>query len=325
VAAANPNTIVVLYNGSPIEMPWIGSVKAVVEGYLGGQAVGGATKLVLWGDVNPCGRLPESFPHKLEDNPSYLSYGGEGDAAVYNEGVFVGYRYYDKKKMDVLFPFGYGLSYTTFACSNLTVSADAIKDTDVLTVTVDVTNTGSITGKEVIQLYVGDPESSVFRPVRELKGFEKVELVPGETKTVSFQLDKRAFAYWHAELHDWFVESGSFTIEIGRSSRDIVLTKEITVEGTTEAPVRFTVNSIFLDLMKSPKAMAVLKPILDGMAQNFGGGDSEAASSAVSKDMMEAMLRYMPLRTVASFSGGQLTYDQLSAMVEMINQAKISS
>ena len=319
VAAANPNTIVVLYNGSPIEMPWIGSVKAVVEGYLGGQAVGGATKLVLWGDVNPCGRLPESFPHKLEDNPSYLSYGGEGDAAVYNEGVFVGYRYYDKKKMDVLFPFGYGLSYTTFACSNLTVSADAIKDTDLLTVTVDVTNTGSVTGKEVIQLYVGDPESSVFRPVRELKGFEKVELAPGETKTVSFQLDKRAFAYWHAELHDWFVESGAFTIEIGRSSRDIVLTKEITVEGTTEAPVCFTVNSIFLDLMKSPKAMAVLKPILDGMAQNFGGGESEAASSAISKDMMEAMIRYMPLRTVASFSGGQLTYDQLSAMVEMIN------
>jgi len=321
VAEANPSTIVVLYNGSPVEMPWIGCVKAVVEGYLGGQAVGGATKAVLWGDVNPCGRLPESFPHKLEDNPSYLSYGGEGDVAVYNEGVFVGYRYYDKKKMDVLFPFGHGLSYTTFAYSNLTVSADAIKDTDTLTVTVDVTNTGSVPGKEVVQLYVGDPECSVFRPVRELKGFEKVALDPGETKTVSFTLCKRAFAYWHTGLQDWFVESGAFTVEIGRSSREIVLTKEITVEGTVEAPVKFTVNSIFLDLMKSPKAMAMLKPLMDGMMQGMGGGaeESEAASSAISKDMMEAMLRYMPLRSVASFSGGQLTYDQLSAMVNMIN------
>ncbi|MBQ7868484.1 MAG: glycoside hydrolase family 3 C-terminal domain-containing protein [Clostridia bacterium] len=322
VAEANPNTIVVLYNGSPVEMPWIGAAKAVIEGYLGGQAVGGATKDVLWGTVNPCGRLPESFPHKLEDNPSYLSYGGEGDVAVYNEGVFVGYRYYDKKKMDVLFPFGYGLSYTSFAYSNLCVDAESIKDTDTLKVTVDVTNTGSVAGKEVVQLYVGDCESTVFRPVRELKGFEKVGLAPGETKTVEFELDKRAFAYWNVQLNDWHVETGEFTIEICRSSRDVVLAKKITVESTVELPAHFTVDSIFLDLMKSPKAMAVLKPLIDGVMQAMGmSSESDTASSAISKDMMEAMIRYMPLRSAASFSGGQLSYDQLAGMVEMINQA----
>lgn len=322
VAAVNPNVIVVLYNGSPVEMPWIGSAKAVVEAYLGGQAVGGATKLVLWGDANPCGRLPESFPLKLEHNPSYLTYGGEGDTAVYSEGVFVGYRYYDKKCMDVLFPFGYGLSYTSYEYSNLTVSAESIKDTDTLTVTVDVTNAGSVAGKEVVQLYVGDCESTVFRPVRELKGFEKVMLQPGETKTVSFTLGKRAFAYWNEQIHDWHVESGAFRIQIGRSSRDIVLEKQITVESTVEIPVVFTVDSIFEDFMKSPKAMAVLSPLVEKIAHGMGmGGESETAQSAISKEMVEAMVRYMPLRGVASFTGGSLGYDQLCAIVDQINNA----
>lgn len=322
VAQANENTIVVLYNGSPVEMPWIGCVKAVVEGYLGGQAVGGATKDVLWGDVNPCGRLPESFPHQLEDNPSYLTYGGEGDTAVYSEGVFVGYRYYDKKKMDVLFPFGYGLSYTSFAYSNLTLSSAAICDTETLRVSVDVTNTGSRAGKEVVQLYVGDPVSTVFRPIRELKGFEKIWLEPGETKTVCFELDKRAFAYWNTQIHDWHVESGVFTIEIARSSRDVVLAQEVTVESTTALPMRFTVNSIFEDLMKSPKAMEMLAPLTACIKQNMGVGSeaSETVNSAISNEMVEAMIRYMPLRTVASFSGGTLSYDQLCEMAEAINQ-----
>ena len=325
VAEANPNTVVVLYNGSPIEMPWLGCVKGVIEGYLCGQAVGGATKDVLFGDTNPCGRLPESFPLCLEHNPSYLTYGGEGDNAVYSEGVFVGYRYYDRKRMDVLFPFGYGLSYTTFACSNLTVSSKSIRDTDTLTVTVDVTNTGDKPGKEVVQLYVGDKESTVFRPVRELKGFEKVHLEPGETKTVSFTLGKRAFAYWNVALHDWHVETGAFTIAIGRSSRDIVLEEEITVESTVEVPMTVTVNSILGDLMESPKAMAVLKPLIDGMMQRMGMGSGEggtdAANEAISGDMMKAMVRYMPLRSVASFSGGMVSYDQLAAMVDMINNS----
>lgn len=322
VAEANPNTVVVLYNGSPVEMPWVGKVKALIEAYLGGQAVGGATADVLFGDASPSGRLPESFPIKLEHNPSYLTYGGEKDNAVYNEGVFVGYRYYDKKKMDVLFPFGYGLGYTSFEYKNLKLGAKSIKDTDTLTVSVDVTNVGKRAGKEVVQLYVGDKESTVFRPVRELKGFAKVELKAGETKTVSFTLDKRAFAYWNVELHDWHVESGAFSIEIGKSSRDIVLCDEVTVESTVALPEHFTMDSIFIDLFKSEKARTVLKPLLDAMISGMLGSDetkSDVASSAVSGDMMQAMMQYMPLRNLLSFAPGVVSYEDLQGMVNMLN------
>ncbi len=323
VAQVNPNTVVVLYNGSPVEMPWIDCAKGVVEGYLGGQAVGAATKAVLWGEVNPSGRLPESFPLKLEDNPSYLSYQGEGNTAVYNEGVFVGYRYYDKKKMDVLFPFGYGLSYTSFAYSNLRLGAVEINDTQTLEVCVDVTNTGSVPGKEVVQLYVGAPECGVFRPVRELKGFEKVELAPGETKTVTFTLDKRAFAYWNVKLHDWFVADGDYSVQIGRSSRDIVLCQSVKVTGTVSEPMEpVSPDTIFMDLEKNPKAMEVLAPLLQKMAETFGGGQqdqSDTASEAISDEMSQAMMRYMPMRGLMSFGAGAVSYDQLLELAAKIN------
>ncbi len=323
VAQANPNVVVVLYNGSPVEMPWIGRAKAVLEAYLGGQAVGGATKAVLYGEVNPCGRLPESFPVQLEDNPSFLTYGGEGNTAVYNEGVFVGYRYYDRKKMAVLFPFGYGLSYTRFAYDNLRVSAESLRDTDTLTVSVDVTNIGKVAGKEVVQLYVADRESSVFRPVRELKGFEKIALQPGETRTVTFRLGKRAFAYWNTRLHDWYVESGAFGIEIGRSSRDIVLSHDVTVEGTVRDTQTFDVNTIFMDLQSSPEAMKALAPLLNNAMKGMTGPEdsSSAAAEAITDEMNQAMMRYMPMRSLASFSDGAISYDQLAQMMEQINQA----
>lgn len=326
VAEANPNTVVVLYNGSPVEMPWLPDVRAVLEAYLGGQAVGGATADVLYGAVNPSGRLPESFPCKLEDHPSYLTYGGEGDNAVYSEGVFVGYRYYDKKHMEVLFPFGYGLSYTHFEYTHLTVNKESLKDTETLMVTVDVTNTGSAAGKEVVQLYVSDPECSVFRPLRELRGFEKILLKPGETKTVHFTLGKRDFAYWHVGLHDWFVETGVFEIQIGRSSRDIVLAHKIEVEGTVQLRMKYTMNSIFMDFMKDERAMQILKPLLDGMMKGLGGSEgdqgerSETAVNAISPAMMEAMLRYSPLRSLLSFSAGKLSYEQLEAIVAELNK-----
>ena len=322
VAAANPNTVVVLYNGSPVEMPWIGSVKAVIEGYLGGQAVGGATRMVLWGEVNPCGKLPESFPIQLEDNPSFLSYGGEGNTAVYNEGVFVGYRYYDKKKMQVRFPFGHGLSYTRFAYSNLQVDKASLKDTETLTVSVDVKNVGDRAGKEVVQLYVSDVESEVFRPVRELKGFDKVLLTPGEQKTVTFTLDKRAFAYWCTDIHDWYVESGAFLIQIGASSRDILLETQVQVEGTVEIPRQFTVNSIMMDLQKSEKAMRILLPLLQRKDEAAKQDQSEVGNEAISEDMNNAMERYMPLRTMASFSDGAVTYEMMEDIVNKINQAE---
>ena len=321
VAEVNPNTIVVLYNGSPVEMPWLPFVKAVVEGYLGGQAVGTATANILYGKVNPCGRLPETLPVKLEDTPCFLSYEGEGDTGIYNEGIFVGYRYYDKKKTDVLFPFGYGLSYTKFEYSNLKLSSKEIRDTDILTVSVDVTNAGSVKGKEVVQLYVGDIESSVFRPVRELKEFGKIELEPGETKTVTFEIGKRAFAYWNTRLHDWHVETGDFRIEICSDSRTVLLSETVRVESTVQVPAHYTVNSIMADLIANPKAMEILRPIMQGGLFGSGenSGDSDAAGEAISDEMAKAMMMNMPLRSIASFSGGALTYDMIQKMVDQIN------
>ncbi|MBQ6610042.1 MAG: glycoside hydrolase family 3 C-terminal domain-containing protein [Oscillospiraceae bacterium] len=323
VAAANPNTVVVLYNGSPVEMPWIGSVKAVLEAYLGGQAVGLATVRVLFGEVNPSGKLPESFPKKLADNPSYLFYGGEGDTAEYREGIFVGYRYYDRKETELLFPFGHGLSYTSFDFSDLRLSRDRITDQESLTATVRVTNTGKRAGKTVVQLYVGDCESSVFRPVRELKGFEKIFLEPGESKDVSFTLDKRSFAYWNTKIHDWHVESGEFRIEIGHSSRDIACCAAVQVDSTAEIPRRYDVNSIFMDLMQDPRADTVLKPLLDGIREMFMPSDeeqSDAAQEAISNEMSLAMVKYMPLRSILSFAGDKADPGLIDKILKALNE-----
>ncbi len=319
ITEVQPNTIVVLHNGSPVEMPWIDRVKGIVEAYLGGQAVGGAVCDILFGRVNPSAKLPETFPRKLEDNPSYLSYFGEGDVVEYREGIFVGYRYYDKKKMDVLFPFGYGLSYTTFEYSNLTVDKECMKDTDTMTVTVDVTNTGRVTGKEVVQLYIADKESTVIRPVKELRDFAKVELAPGETKTVTFTLDKRAFAYYSVRIHDWHVETGEFDILIGKSSRDIVLDKTVTVESTVKIPFVYTTDTTMGDVMADPRAWEIVQPLV---AKGIFGGekkkeDGGAASEAIS-DEMNAAMKYMPLRGPVSF-GGQVSMRDIQKIVDQLN------
>ncbi|MBR5344482.1 MAG: glycoside hydrolase family 3 C-terminal domain-containing protein [Clostridia bacterium] len=324
IAAVNPNLVVLLYNGSPVEMPWVGLAKGLIEGYLGGQNVGTANRAVLWGEINPSARLPETLPVRLQDTPCYLTYGGEGNTAVYNEGIFVGYRYYTKKEIPALFPFGYGMSYTSFAYSNLKLSADQIKDTDKVTVTVDVTNTGKIAGKEVVQLYVSDRESDVFRPVRELKGFAKVELQPGETKTVSFELCKRAFAYWNTTIHDWHVETGVFDIQICKDADDVILSAPLTVESTVRIPVTYTEDAIFLDLKNDPKAMAVIGPMMKASMSLFSDeaeqdAKSSAAAEAVSDEMASAMLDYMPLRTLISFSQGKMNHEMLQGILAQIN------
>ena len=322
VAEVNPNTVVVLHNGSPVEMPWIGKVKAVLEGYLGGQAVGLATVRVLYGEVNPSGHLPETFPVKLSDNPSYLFYGGEGDEADYREGVFVGYRYYDKKEMDVLFPFGHGLSYTTFAYSNLRLNASKITDRDTLTATVTVTNTGSRFGKTVVQLYVGEKHSEVLRPVRELKGFDKVALQPGESKDVTFTLDKRAFAYWNAQIHDWHVKTGEFTIEVGQSSRHIDVSAAVNVTSTVRVKKHYTMDTIFMDLMADPSAAAVMAPMLEVIKKTFSPDNAEntdAAKEAISDEMNMAMMQYMPLRGALSFGGGTVSQEMLDRLLDQLN------
>lgn len=325
ILAVQPNTIVVLHNGSPVEMPWADKVKGILEAYLGGQAVGAALKDILFGDVNPSGRLPETFPRKLEDNPSYLNFPGEGDRVEYKEGIFVGYRYYDTKNMDVLFPFGYGLSYTTFSYSPVRLSAESIRDTDTLTVSVDVTNTGEREGKEVVQLYVSAPSCAVIRPVKELKGFEKVSLKPGETKTVTFTLDKRAFAYWETSIHDWHAPTGSYKLLIGSSSRDIHQSASVEVTSACSLPVHFTPDTCFGDIMAHPKAMAILEPFrnMPGLTvpADTEGDEESAASSAISKEMQLAMMQYMPLRAIISFSGGRISYEEILKLIDEMNSA----
>ena len=323
VAAANPNTIVVLHNGSPVEMPWIGRVKAVLEAYLGGQAVGEAAVQVLYGDVNPSGHLPETFPLKLEDNPSFLFYGGEGNRTEYREGVFVGYRYYDKKEMDVLFPFGHGLSYTSFEYSSLKLSTEHIRDTETLEARVTVKNTGNRFGKAVVQLYVGDAESTPIRPLRELKGFRKVPLAPGESREVVFELDKRAFAYWNTDIHDWHVETGDFVIEAGGSSRELPLRATVTVESTVELPRHYTQDSIYLDIMADPRAREIMQEFMKKTMEIFGHEENqastEAAKEAITEDMVMAMMQYMPLRGILSFGGGEDSAVQMEELLKQLN------
>lgn len=322
VAASNPNTVVVLHNGSPVEMPWIDDVKGVLEAYLGGQAVGLAVVRILFGDVNPSGHLAETFPKKLSDNPSYLFYGGEGDNVDYREGIFVGYRYYDKKEEDVLFPFGYGLSYTTFKFSDIRLSSNEISDTDELKVTVKVENTGKVAGKTVVQLYVGDVSSSVIRPIRELKGFEKIALEPGESKDVTFTLSKRAFAYWNQDISDWYVETGDFKIEIGQSSKDIECSALVKVNSTVKIKKHYTADSIFMDILSDPNAAAKIEPMLLQLKRVFAHDDDTASSDkdeAVSKDMSLAMLNYMPLRGVLQFGGGILPSEAIDQIVDLLN------
>lgn len=313
VAKVQPNLTVVLSNGAPIEMPWLGQAKAVLEAYLGGQALGGAVANILFGHANPSGKLAETFPVALSDNPSYLFFPGEGDRVEYREGLFVGYRYYDKKQLAPLFPFGHGLSYTSFNYSNLKLDKKKMKDTDVLTVTVNVKNTGTYAGKEIVQLYVHDKESSMIRPDQELKGFDKVELAPGEERTVSFELDHRSFAYYDVELKDWVVESGDFEIRIGKSSRDIVLSETVEVESTTERRIEFHRNSTISDLKKTAKGAAFVEDFISKLPFASAIGDGSQA------EMFRAFLDALPLRGMLSFSGGKTTEKQLNDLIDYLN------
>ncbi|MGN0562994.1 MAG: beta-glucosidase [Candidatus Fimenecus sp.] len=237
VLKVNKNVIVVLSGGSTVEMPWADEVPAILNEFLTGQASGSAVCDVLFGDVNPCGKLAETYPYALSDNSSANYFPGTPVSVEYRESVYVGYRYYDKAQKAVRFPFGHGLSYTTFEYSDLKVSADKIQDTDTLTVSFTVKNTGDRDGAEVAELYVSDVESTIFRPEKELKGFKKVFLKAGEAKTVEITLDKRAFAYYNVNIHDWHVESGAFKIMVGASSRDIRLETAVEVTSTVEAEI----------------------------------------------------------------------------------------
>lgn len=236
VCEIHDQVIVVLHNGAPVEMPWIEQVEGLVEAYLAGEAAGEAVVDLLTGEVNPSGRLAESFPIRLEDNPSYLSYFGEGGTVHYQEGLFIGYRYYESKKQDVLFPFGYGLSYTDFSYENLRVNKTELEENEPLEVSVDVTNVGSVIGKTVVQLYIAPEKAEMIRPSRELKAFEKIELAPGEKKTVMFRLDSRAFSHWNPSLHEWKSEEAFYGIQIGKNAHEIVLETRVFIQAEPIVP-----------------------------------------------------------------------------------------
>ena len=233
VAAANPRTIVVLNTGSPITMPWLSSVAAVVQAWYPGQECGNAIADVIFGDTNPSGKLAQTFPVRLEDNPAYLNFPGENGKVYYGEGLFVGYRYYDEKKITPLFPFGFGLSYTTFDYGPLSLSAPEISPDDTLQVSVEITNTGQRTGKEVVQLYVCDRQASLQRPEKELKAFAKVQLEPGERKTVTLSIARDALAYYDDLAQKWVAEAGEFEVLVGASSQDIRANAAFTLTATS--------------------------------------------------------------------------------------------
>ncbi|MEG1509458.1 MAG: glycoside hydrolase family 3 C-terminal domain-containing protein [Clostridia bacterium] len=238
LAKINKPTAIVLVGGSPVEMPWLNNFGALLNAYLPGEAFGEAICDVLFGDVCPSGKLAETYPIKLDDVFSSQYYRQGPRNVEHRESIFVGYRYFDTAKKDVLFPFGYGLSYTKFDYSNLKLSSEKIDDTQALTVTFDVTNTGNVAGAEVAQVYVKDVESTIFRPEKELKGFDKVFLKPSETKTISVTLDSRAFSFYNVNINDWQIESGDFQICIGKSSRDIVLSAKVNITSNCSAEIK---------------------------------------------------------------------------------------
>ncbi len=309
VAKAQPQTVVVLNNGASIVVgDWIDGVAAVLEGWMMGQAGGGAIADILFGKANPSAKLAETFPVKLEDTPAHLNWPGGAGTVQYGEGLFIGYRYYDTKNMPVQFPFGYGLSYTSFEYSNPQVSTSSFKDVDGLTVSVDVTNTGDVAGKEIVQVYVHDQEAGLVRPEKELKGFAKVALEPGETKTVSIELDFRAFAYYHPEYAQWITENGDFDLLIAASAADIRHSITVTLESTLSLPSildkESTIREWMVDPRGEPLVASYVDKIRDEAYKMFGGGeageDRYATEGEIGMDVME-MFNDMPLISVMMF------------------------
>ncbi|HLL69218.1 MAG TPA: glycoside hydrolase family 3 C-terminal domain-containing protein [Micromonosporaceae bacterium] len=302
VAAVNPNVVVVLVNGSAV---LLGDVtphaRALVEAWLGGQAAGGAIADVLTGAVNPSGRLAETIPHRLEDNSSYLNFPGDSQVVRYGEGLFIGYRGYDKCHQDVAFPFGFGLSYTSFALSGLAVAmrGSVAEGTLAATVTVTVANTGTVDGAEVVQVYVEDVASSVARPVRELKGFAKVAVAAGSSEQVTIELDQRAFAFWSIRHRDWAVEAGDFVIAVGANSRDLPLTETVSVAAPTLAGPLHR-DSTLREWMSDPTG----RQLIEHEVRN-------GQPAAVLEDELITVVGTMPMSTLANFGGMSLDHDAL--------------
>ena len=293
VAAANPNVAVVLSNGSVVSLPWQGRAKAILETWLLGQAGGAALADVIFGDETPSGKLAQTIIDDVNDDPSAMNWPGEEGRVDYGEGVFVGYRYYDTFRKQVTYPFGYGLSYATFDVHDATVAKTGPRTAEV---TVTVTNTSDVAGAETVQVYVAPPKAKVARPVHELKGFAKVALEPGESKSVTIALDDRAFAYWSERFDDWHVEGGTYTVEVGVSSRDIISRLDVEIDDDGKI-MNLDEWSTFGEWLDDPIGAPILQHVLDDMGRE--AGRPIIPDSA----LMVMFLRSMPLRSLSVILG----------------------
>ena len=321
VTAVQPKTVVVLNNGSAVTMgTWLDGAAAVLEAWMMGQAGGGAIADVLFGMVNPSGKLSETFPLRLVDTPAYTNYPGEGGQVRYGEGIFIGYRYYDFKEVPVLFPFGYGLSYTTFKYSKPKVSAVVFKDVEGLTVSVDVTNTGQMAGKEIVQVYVHDQQARLMRPVKELKGFAKVALEAGQTKTVTIALDFRAFAYYHPAYQQWSTEDGEYDILIGASAADVRARLTVNLKSTLTLSCLLNRDSTIREWLEDPRGEAVLRPMMEmamaQMSQAMGVGQEGGL------DMGMEFMMDTPLLVILNFMEAMLPTPPEEIVATLLDQVK---
>ena len=323
VAGAQPNVGVVLMNGSAVSMPWATRVKAILEAWLGGQAAGEALADAIVGRVNPSGKLSESFPAHLEDTAAFLDFPGREGESRYGERVFIGYRYHDQRRVPAMFPFGHGLSYTTFGYSQLLL-ADASEEESargvLRTVSVKVQNTGERAGKEIVQLYVGERSPRLARPPKELRHFAKLSLAPGEARQVRFELVARDFAYYDPRVHDWVIDSGVFTVFVGGSSQGPFLT-EITRVAAERPYPPITRESMLKEFAEHPRGRAIYRELLDNLISLFSGaagGQELTPEQRKARDMAEAFLSELPVWKLPLLSQGKFTEEQLSALLTQV-------
>lgn len=312
LADVQPNTVVVLHIGSPVEMPWIDKVGAVLCMYLAGEGVGEATDSLLYGELNPCGRLPETFPLKLEDNPTYLNYGCDEDKAVYSEGNFVGYRYYNTKNMPVLFPFGYGLSYTDFKYSDFKLSSDSIGAGESVTAELTVTNIGKKAGKEVVQFYVKNKFLKISPA--QLCGFDKIYLEKGESKKISVEIKYRSFQEFNTEINDWYCKGGEFEIYAAKNSRDFCCKALINTEPDRVLPFNVDENTTVAALLNNP----VTNKIIGDMLEKFSTTVKSNEQDKETKKIMREMVLNVPLRGLSNF--GLMDLEKMNDLIIYLNQ-----
>lgn len=311
VLEANPNVVVVLSNGSVVALPFADRVPAIVEGWLLGQAGGGATADVLFGDVDPSGRLTETIPLRLADTPAHLDYPGEFGHVRYAEGLFVGYRWYDARDLEVAYPFGHGLSYTTFRYGGATAMVGPGGDVEVR---VTVTNTGPRDGREVVQVYTALPGSGVQRPARELKAFAAVPLAAGETRDVVLTVRRSDLAYWDRRVDRWIVEGGLYRIDVAASSRDIRSSASVDIEGD-DVTMPLTRDSSLAEVMAHPVAGPVVKA---AMAQMMGGMEDHLQAILPEGVPVEKMMGSMPIGRVTMMADG-VTPEMIDGLIAMAN------